>query len=305
MSHIPIGNFKIHNTMERMRVHPVANNGEGKYFECESGDKLYYRLWPAENQEKILIGIHGFGAHSEYYIQVADQLIEHGITVIGFDLKHHGNSEGIKGTVENYRELFEQFYEFVLMLFKKYKDIPIFLMGLSMGGMFILNYSLMYPDEITGLIAMAPGLKARLQLTIKDILKLPYIGLVRLFKKNKPIIDITQRGKLTSRNSLRLEYDENDPLRIQKVSPHYLLQVNKFMKRVFKRASEIAHPLLIMVGTDDLIVSKDGVKEFYDAITFNDKEYIEVKDSYHSLYSDPAMLEDMGWDKIREWLKNH
>lgn len=305
MNQIPIGSFKLHDVLEKMRIHPVANNGEGKYFECISGDKLYYRGWLAENHKKIIVGIHGFAAHSEYYVQVADQLIENGITVIGLDLKHHGHSSGSKGTVEHYEELFEQVHEFVLMLSKEYKDIPIYLMGLSMGGMLIINYSVMYPEEIIGIIAMAPAVKAKLKLSAKDILKLPYLGIMHLVKKNKPIIDITEQGKRTSRNPLRLEYDEEDNLRIKKVSSHYLLQMNKQVKKAFKNAENITHPILIMIGTQDLLVPQEGVRDFFNAITFHDKKLVEVQDSYHSLYSDIAMVEDKGWDKMREWLKNH
>ena len=53
LSQIPIGNFKLHKVLEKMRIHPIANNGKGKYFECESGDKLYYRIWQADNQKKL------------------------------------------------------------------------------------------------------------------------------------------------------------------------------------------------------------------------------------------------------------
>jgi len=297
--------LEIHEIMQKMRNNPVAGDGEAKFFTCESGDKLFHRIWKSKTQNKIILGIHGFAAHSEYYCLIADQVVNHGVTVIGLDLKHHGRSSGVKGTVEHFDELFEQVHELIQDVSQKNKGIPIFLMGLSMGGMFVINYSCMYPEDIAGIIGMAPAVKAKVKLTAKDVIKLPYLVFMHLAKKNKPIVDISDRSKTTSRNPLRLEYDEKDPYRMKKVSSNYLLSVNKRVKQAFKNAPNISHPILIMMGTEDLLVSHEGVKEFFSNITLEDKTLIEVKDSFHSLYSDPAMFEEGGWEKFRNWVLEH
>ncbi len=288
-----------------MRVNPVVLDGGGDYFTCKSGDRLFYREWVSTTPQKIVIGIHGLGGHSEYYIQVADQLIEHGISVYALDLKHHGHSDGRKGTVENFQELLDQLYEFVQFIRKKSQEIPIYLMGLSMGGTVILNYSLLYPEEIAGLICMAPGIAPKMNLSIKEYLLLPLLGFVYLVGKNKPIIKIGERSGEGSRNPLRLEYDQTDEYRLEKVSMRYLLQVNKWNKKVLKHIPDMAHPILIMMGTNDNLVSLEGVKDFYEQLTVEDKILVVLEGAYHCLFSDPAMLEEMGWDILRKWLSEH
>ncbi|MHA1752925.1 MAG: lysophospholipase [Candidatus Helarchaeota archaeon] len=298
--------LEINGILQKMRINPIANNGYSEYFECKSGDNLFYRVWKAENQTRIVIGIHGMAAHSEYYIQVADQLIDKGISVFALDLKHHGHSTGKIGDLKNFQELIDQVHEFILKIKNENSGIPIFLMGISMGGCLAINYSIKYPEDINGLILMAPAVKVNLKFSFYDILKLPILGIVYLVNKSKPIISIEKRSlDLGTRNPLRKEYDKNDEYRIKKVSVRYLLQINSWVKKAFKNRNKISHPVIIFQGSDDKLVSPESVEQFYKDLNINDKSLIILKGAYHTLFSDPAMENENGWKKMSEWILAH
>jgi len=297
--------LKINEFLQKLRINPQATKGFGGYFDCNSGDRLFFRFWPSDNPQRIVVGIHGLAGHGEYYVQVADQMISSGITTYALDLKHHGKSTGKKGDLKNFEELIEQVKEFILFLKEKHENIPIFLMGLSMGGCLTANYAELFPNTVNGIILFAPAVKTNIKLSIKDILSIPILGLVFLFAKGKPLINIKKRQGVGTRNPLRTEYDENDEYRQKKISIRYLLQVNKWVKKAFKNVEKIVDPVIIMIGTSDNLVSIDGVKEFYEKIKIKDKELIKINDAYHSLFSDPAMEEDGGWEKLREWILSH
>ncbi|MHA1301591.1 MAG: alpha/beta fold hydrolase [Candidatus Helarchaeota archaeon] len=297
--------LKYHEIMQKMRVNPKTTKGYGSFFRCKSGDRLYYRVWPRDNPKKIIIGIHGLAAHGEYYVQVADQLISSNITTYALDLKHHGRSDGKKGDLKNFQELIEQVNEFIMFIKSKHEKIPIFLMGLSMGGCITVNYAEMFPDTINGIILMAPAVKTNVKLSIKDVLSIIPMGIAYIFIKGKPLIDIKKRQGVGTRNPLRTEYDESDEYRLKKISMRYLLQVNKWVKKGFKNLEKIVCPVLIMIGTSDKLVSIEGVKEFYQKLTIEDKKLIEIKGAYHCLYSDPGMIEEGGWNELRSWILAH
>ncbi len=305
MSKNSLEKFELHELMEKMRTNPVAINGVGGYFKCKSGDDLYYRVWESSNQKRIVVAIHGMGAHSEYYVQVADQLIEEGISVYALDVKHHGLSTGRKGDFEDFEEVMEQIHEFITVIREENKNIPIFMMGLSMGGMITVNYSVIYPEDIKGIILMSPGVSRNFKLKASDIAKLPLLVFVYLFAKGKPIINVSKRAAITSRNPIRLEYQENDKYRIRKQSIRFLLNMAKWLKRAFNNAQNISHPTLIMQGTDDKLISPEGVKEFFQNVPIEDKTFVELQGAYHSLYSDPAMTEQDGWKKLVNWINSH
>jgi alpha-beta hydrolase superfamily lysophospholipase len=305
MNEIINEDFTINPFLQKMRVNPIANNGKGNYLICESADKLYYRIWESSNQKKILVGIHGMGAHSEYYIQVADQLINEGISVYALDIKHHGLSAGRKGDLNSFKEVLYQIHEFITKISEENKGVPIFLMGLSMGGMLTVNYSALYPEDLAGIILMAPGVSGNFKLKASDIAKLPLLIFAFIFAKGKPVVNVAKRAAVTSRNPLRIEYQENDDLRIKVQSPRFLLYMGINVKRAFKNAVNITNPTLIMQGTKDKLVSRDGVREFFENIPIKDKKFVELEGAYHSLYSDPAMVEQKGWEKLKNWILDH
>ncbi|TFF93794.1 MAG: alpha/beta fold hydrolase [Promethearchaeota archaeon] len=289
--------------LNKMRTNPKTLKEVQEYFTTKSGDELFYRRWTGDNTRKIVIGLHGMAAHSEYFIQVADQLIESEITLYALDLKHHGYSTGKKGDLKSFEEIASHLYEFISYVRKDHPHTPIFLMGISMGGIISINYSVRYPDSVEGLILMAPGVKSEFKLSPGDILKLPLLIFIYIVKKSATVINVGERSERGTRNPLRIEYQNNDELRIQKVSPRYLIGLLKQKKKAFENASNISHPVLIMIGTEDKIVSVEGVEEFYDLLTVEDKTLIKLPGAYHSLFSDPAMHEEKGWTRLMEWVE--
>lgn len=295
---------EINPQLNKLRMSPTANQMIIDTFFTQSEDKLFYRIWQSKSQKKIIIGIHGMAAHSEYYVQVADQVIQDGITLIAIDLKHHGHSSGRKGDLESFEQINVHLQEFILSIRQKYPETPMYLMGISMGGVIAINFSVKNPDLIDGLILMAPGVKTEFKLSVGEILKIPLLLLAYLFKKGKPVIKIGERSERGTRNPLRITYQEHDNLRIQVVSPRYLLGLLKWKKKAFQNAENITHPIIIFIGTEDKLVSYEGVKEYFSHITLSDKLLVELEGAYHSLFSDPAM-EEIGWEKLREWIKLH
>ncbi|MBD3226862.1 MAG: alpha/beta fold hydrolase [Candidatus Lokiarchaeota archaeon] len=298
------GSFEISPYLKKIRTNPVAKNGIGSYFETELGDNLYYRTWKSVNQSKIIIGVHGMAAHSEYYVLIADQLINSGVSIYALDLKHHGLSSGKKGDLKSFNEINLQLNEFIKMVKSKNENIQIYLMGISMGGVIAINYSVEFPESIDGLILMAPGVKTEFKLSFLDILKLPIYLIIYLVNKSKLIINIAERAAVGTRNPLRLDYQNNDELRISKVSLRYILNLNSYKKKAFKNAANVQHPLIIFQGTEDKLVSYEGVKSFFEKLPIKDKTFIELEGAYHSLYSDPSMIKE-GWQELREWISSH
>ncbi|MHA1145902.1 MAG: alpha/beta fold hydrolase [Candidatus Helarchaeota archaeon] len=305
MASKPLKKMQYHDLMQKMRVNPIANQGLEDYFTSSSGDRLFYRAWPAKNTEKIVLGIHGLAAHGEFFVLVADQVIQNDIAVYALDLKGHGRSSGPKGDIINFRELIDQVNEFISYLKIKHPGIPIFLMGQSMGGCLSINLAAIYPDAASGLILTGPAVKTSINFSITDILQLPCFALIYPFKKEKPLVNIAKRQKVSSRNPLRQEYDQVDDYRLKKISIRYLLQVNKWVKKAFRSAPNLTCPVLVIQGTGDLLVPPEAVRDFFDKLKTTDKQFIELKDAFHCTYSDPAIVEQGGWLKMREWLKMH
>lgn len=292
--------------LQRMRIIPQAKDGIGRYFKCRSGDNLYYQTWNRVTKpQKILIGIHGMASHGIEYVQVADQLAKNNVIIYAPDLKHHGKSSGIKGDIENFEEIIDQVNEFISFLKNKHDNIPIFLMGISLGSTVAINYQIMFPNTLKGLILNSPAVKTKLHLSFSDFVESPLYLLTYLFFRGKPMIDLRKRSARCSRNPWRIKFEENDELHLKKISLRYLLQGNAWDIKAFKGAEKISCPVLILQGTSDSTVTYKGVEEFFNRIPIKDKKLVEFKGAYHCILSDPVMIEQDGWKILRNWILSH
>ncbi len=288
-----------------MRSHPCAPPVQENYFQCHSGDRLFYRMWVPDAPRKIIVGIHGLGAHTEYFVLVADQLGETGAALYAPDLKHHGKSTGRKGDMENYDELVGQVHEFVSFVRAQHPGLPIFLVGISMGGGMAFNYVRRHPGECQGIVTFAPSIVVGGTISAGQILKFPYYLLIHVFARGKPVISIVKNSARGTSNPLRLAYDAGDPFRIQKVSLRLILQMQKGVRAVAKHAGEIKIPVLIIQGTEDRLINPTSVKKFFQRLGSRDKTLVEVEGGYHALFSESAMEGKGGWARMRDWLNSH
>lgn len=297
---------ELHPILQKMRVHPVAPDSQEGFFTTHSGDQLFYRKWVPVNPKQIVVAVHGMVAHNDYLVLVADQVIEKGVGLYALDLKHHGYSSGPKGDLEDFEEVIAQLHEFVENVKREIPELPVYILGISMGGAIVIHYHLLFSKDCAGLILMAPAVKTRVKISVRDAVVFPYLVLAFLLFRGKPVVNLAKRqaGGLGTQNPLRIEWDADNPLRIKKISVRYLLNVNKWVKQAFRHAKDISCPIIICQGTDDKIVSPGGVKQFFDQLTTPDRTLVSLEGAYHSLFSDPVM-EDRGYAQLRAWLEKH
>ena len=61
--------------------------------------------WSIANPVAVMSLVHGFGEHCGRYSELAEHLNEHGIEVIGVDLRGHGRTAGRRGVSLQYADI--------------------------------------------------------------------------------------------------------------------------------------------------------------------------------------------------------
>ncbi|MDT2833103.1 alpha/beta fold hydrolase [Vagococcus carniphilus] len=155
-----------------------------KYFVIESTDEktdLNGVIWqPDLNKapKAILQIVHGMAEYIERYNEFAEFLNENNILVVGHDHLGHGESVAIENPTYGYfskgdspKILVEDTYQITNYIKKRYPNIPLFIMGHSMGSFVVRNYLKEYSDKVDGTVLMGTGGKKEEIKVMKRLVK--------------------------------------------------------------------------------------------------------------------------------------
>jgi alpha-beta hydrolase superfamily lysophospholipase len=125
--------------------------------------------WIPEDVGKIrgvAVVYHGFGAHSRYpTVNYASSLLaKNGFVVYAMDLPGHGASPGVRGLLTGVDDLVGDGIAIAnhaiadSSTIKQNVELPLFLIGSSMGGAIALSVANKMSDKINGVVMLAPML---------------------------------------------------------------------------------------------------------------------------------------------------
>ncbi|WP_336932333.1 alpha/beta hydrolase [Acinetobacter bereziniae] len=157
------------------------------YFDTQGG-KCFYRNWQVSQPTAVTVLIHGFGEHSGHYHRLALALNSANIDVWGIDHVGHGLSYGENGFFDSIDELSSNVDVLVELARKKHPNLPLVIIGHSLGGITATNYVLKYADKVQGLV----------------VLGTPFDGLIDL----DPSVEL-----IMSKDDFYLDEIDNDPLK--------------------------------------------------------------------------------------------
>ncbi len=132
---------------------------EGVYPSSNGFSQIKYYVYTPDTAPRAILQIsHGMNEYIGRYDEFARFLCEHGIVVCGNDHAGHGSSAlsdddfgffadegGDKYLVEDIRELYG-------IMRRKYRNLPYFILGHSMGSFVLRNYMVKYGSELSGAI---------------------------------------------------------------------------------------------------------------------------------------------------------
>ena len=223
-------------------------------FNFRSKDNLMLHgcKWEVENSIGIICMVHGLGEHIERYQHVADAFNQRQISFWGFDHRGHGISEGKKGYTPSIDHMFNDLEQLLVIIRKKYTDIPIVLYGHSMGGNIALNYLLHRNSKeiVCGLIT-SPWLR------LTNPPKGFQLMLANFGARFLPSIAQSNGLDVKDISSVKEEQEAyaNDPLNHDRITAGLFMEINSMGEKAISLANTLKTPTLLAHGTSDNITS--------------------------------------------------
>ncbi len=238
--------------------------------------------------------VHGLGEHSGRYGKLIEMLKEAGFAVYTFDWPGHGRSPGKRGHAS-----VEQAMEIIDSIINEIGEKP-FLFGHSLGGLTVIRYAETRPDRIKGVVASSPAL-AKSPKTPGFM-----VVLAKLLGRVAPGLTLSNgiRPELLSRSAEAVKAYVEDPLVHDRISAKLGRSIFENMERAHQEAEKIKVPVLILIGTADVITPPEGARKLFEELKVEDKTLRAFEGAYHEIFEDPEWGGEFH-RTIVEWLLRH
>jgi len=226
-----------------------------------------------------VILVHGLGDHSRSmpYMRLGSFLAERGFEVFAFDRRGSGRSTGPANYAASWEELRDDLGRFVDLVEDQCGHLPS-LIGLSLGGLQVLDFALEAPESVHACVAMAPALDAS---GTSRFLRLVLPVLARFWPTRSVDPGLDDRWLVRDPAVARAYRD--DPLWRSRTTLALGLAAIEAIERVRARADQMRTPLLILHGTEDRVVPIHGTREVFPRLGSADKTLVEMKGAFHAL----------------------
>jgi len=274
------------------------------FFSMPDGTELPLKKWLPKGRDPtaIILGIHGFNDYSNAFLETGVFLAKnYGVALFAYDQRGFGGAEP-RGAWAGLDAYIEDAKVIILALKKLYPNLPIFILGESMGGAIaVVVMGSSSPSRVNGTILMAPAVWGRKTM--------PWYqrGALSLGAHLMPWMTLSGKGLnlKPSDNLEMLKRLSKDPLIIKETRIGTVYGLTNLMDLAADIASDLTGPTLILYGERDEIIPKKPVllmvKKLFSKTRVNQRIAL-YENGYHMLSRDlhsSIVLNDIG-----SWIVN-
>ena len=260
------------------------------------GLKLFYRRWIAPRPRGICLLVHGIAEHSGRYEHLAQALTARGFSVWALDHRGHGRSEGLRGDCRSLEQFVEDLHGLARTVRAETRDLPMILVGHSLGGLISLSYAAEHPEEIRAVAVSSPALKLSHETP-------PWkVALVTATSRVLPMFPF-QNGvnpKNLCRDPQVVEAYEKDPLVHRVLTARCAVALRDAMRQSLELARRIKIPCLILQAGADEVCDPETAAEFSRRADGAGILFRRYDGLYHELFNEPQRAEVIG--DLCQWL---
>ncbi len=262
--------------------------GPHNVFTASDGETLFLRRWNPDSIEQakkdiaVLI-FHGFTAYSGPYSMAGIPISKGGYTVFGLDYRGHGLSGGNRGDSPGKDRWIGDLADAIHYV-KSLGYSKVVVLGHSLGVAAAICAADTVPNDIAGLVLLSGAYEGRpgVSKPLSFYQKARLIA-CRIFRPSYRAFEYYREGMNVS----------DDTLFNYRYTPRFMMMLDVKTLRI---PPSLNIPVLVGVGDKDELFSVDKVKEFYNLVPGNKKEFFIMKNATH------AKIPLQSWEDIVAWL---
>ncbi len=231
------------------------------------GIALSTASWIPDHPKVIALLAHGHAEHIGRHSRVIDTLTGHGYAVFSQDHRGHGCSGGERALAMRFDDYMDDFRLMALRAQATQPNLPMVLIGHSMGGLIAARYALAFGSDLTALVTSGAAF------IIDEGVSTPRKLIARAISRIAPKAPVPRNGgDVLSYDPAIGEAFANDPLNYHgPTRMRTAVEMSAAGADALRRAPTLRLPYLGLHGTDDTLTSPRGTERFYEAASSAEK----------------------------------
>lgn len=258
----------------------------------QGGLKLYTEFWIPQKPKALIVVVHGLSEHTGRYGPLIKHFYNLGYAVAVYDQRGHGQSEGERGHIASFQDLLSDLAAFLEHVRKRFPDLPLFLLGHSLGGQIALNFVVKYRMGLRGVLVSSPNLQLKM--------KIPAWKRWFVEKGHQALPKLKMGSEIKpeelSHDMFVVEGYKADPRVIRRYSLQSAWEILHNLDMVMAMAPRIHVPVFFAHAGDDSITDPEGTRQFYRRVPVQRKRMRIYSGFYHELVHEVGkeqVFEDM------------
>ena len=243
---------------------------------------LYYRISEAVAPHSAALLFHGYGDHCHRYIKFVDELNQLGISVLHFDFRGHGRSEGKRGHIDAFQDYLDDVSVMVELFEHELQPERRLLLGHSNGGLIAAHALANIPELQTWDAAVLSSPFFAIKVKVPYWKRLLALNLSRWI----PTLQLPTElhSDVMSHDPKIAESYANDPLVGRVASARWFTETLQAHQELAERVTQVNLPSLWQVSGDDHIVDAEVTHALFDLLSAPDKVMHTYEDCYHEIW---------------------
>lgn len=255
-------------------------------FTADDGYQFHCRRWDEDSAAGDVIVLHGIISHSGWYLKTGSHLAATGFNVHSLDRRGSGLNLQDRGDVANGDRWIDDVIGYIRSVrasqaTENRTARPIFLAGISWGGLLATAVARRLGDEIAGLALLCPGFFSRKGTSAAQHTAVRIATNVGLGGLRFPVP--LRDPELFTRSADWRAYIADDPFTLRRVTLRLATASAKLYHDVVKTPVKISTPTLLLLGGQDLIIHNDRVRQFVKQNYGEQPQIIEYPTAAHTL----------------------
>ncbi|XP_072437900.1 monoglyceride lipase-like [Chiloscyllium punctatum] len=272
------------------------------HFVNADGNYIFCRYWEPPGPPRALVMIiHGAGEHSGRYAEVVSMLTKQSLFVFSHDHIGHGQSEGKRMIGSDFRIYVRDCLQHLDLMKDRHPGLQIFLFAHSMGGLVAIYVLHERPEDIAGVIFVAP-----LVILNPEAATPMKVFLARVLDYFLPNMSLGYMDPHSlSRNTKEVQDYIDDPLNHHgPVRVRFAAMLLSAVTSVEKVLPTITSRMLLLHGDADKLCDVSGSYLFYKTAASSDKTLKVFEGSFHQLHKELTEVTEEMFELIEKWLSD-